>query len=235
MSTVIFVQARSTSTRMPGKCLKPMAGQPMWLYSYSSCDLVAPTYLLIPDTDKPMRASAEQYGAQILSGDEHDVLGRFKAASEQIGLSGDDRIVRVTSDCPLINPSTLLYMIFVAQSREYDYLYQTERNYLDGQDIEIFTVRTLWYVDNHTRGTDSHKHREHVIGTYIHENMSRMRDSFFEIESCRPENYLTKWFPKLSVDTEEEFNAVEKIVLDIRANVGRESEISNIPRMSDLL
>ena len=109
MTTLIIVQARMTSTRLPGKVLLPLAGEPMLtrlierLRRVQRADgiVVATT---TNATDDPIAALCAQQGVPCHRGSEHDVLSRYADAAR---LHGADVVVRITSDCPLIDPALI--------------------------------------------------------------------------------------------------------------------------------
>jgi spore coat polysaccharide biosynthesis protein SpsF len=106
MKTVIIVQARATSARLPGKVLADLAGRPMLaqqLRRLQRCrradDIVVAT--TVNRTDDPVKDVADAAGVRWYRGDEHDVLGRYLGAARA---SDAGLIVRITADCPLIDP-----------------------------------------------------------------------------------------------------------------------------------
>ena len=106
MRRVVIVQARMTSTRLPGKVLADVAGKPMLerqLERLARCDHADEIALAIttnPDDD-PLAELAERLGYGVHRGSEHDVLTRYAEAAAKFRA---DVVVRVTSDCPLIDP-----------------------------------------------------------------------------------------------------------------------------------
>ncbi|HEX2571004.1 MAG TPA: glycosyltransferase family protein [Polyangia bacterium] len=107
MRTVIIVQARMTSTRLPGKVLADLAGRPMLaqeLARLRRCrraeEIVVAT--TTNATDDPVVALAEKEGVRWFRGDEHDVLSRYLGAARE---ARAEVVVRVTADCPLIEPA----------------------------------------------------------------------------------------------------------------------------------
>src|SRR5262249_34216934 len=106
MKRVIIVQARMTSTRLPGKVLMDLAGRPMLaqqLNRIKHCTAVDEIVVATTtnSTDEPIVELARQEGVAWFQGSEHDVLARFVGAARQ---TQADVVVRVTADCPLIDP-----------------------------------------------------------------------------------------------------------------------------------
>ena len=109
MNVVIIVQARMTSTRLPGKILADLAGRPMLareLERLRRCTRANEIVLATTTrpTDDPVVALAEAEGVRHFRGSEHDVLSRYLGAARE---SKADVIVRITADCPLIDPAAV--------------------------------------------------------------------------------------------------------------------------------
>jgi spore coat polysaccharide biosynthesis protein SpsF len=104
LSTVAIVQARTTSSRFPGKVLADLGGQPVlaWVLrralAASVDDVVVATTVNV--TDDPVVAIAEREGARWFRGDEGDVLGRYVGAARE---AGAEAVVRLTADCPMLD------------------------------------------------------------------------------------------------------------------------------------
>src|SRR5437016_4690285 len=109
MRTAIIVQARMTSSRLPGKVLMPVAGRPMLeqqLRRLRRCrrahEIVIAT--TINSADDPIAEVAWRQGVCLFRGSEYDVLGRYVKAARK---ACADVVVRVTADCPLIDPAVV--------------------------------------------------------------------------------------------------------------------------------
>lgn len=106
MIRVVVVQARMTSTRLPGKVMMPLAGRPMverQLERLGRCRDVEEIVLAVttnPD-DEPLVDLARRVGVRWYRGSEQDVLSRYLGAARE---AGAELVTRVTSDCPLIDP-----------------------------------------------------------------------------------------------------------------------------------
>ena len=160
-----------TSTRLPGKVLLPVGGQPLLHYHVTRLKQSGlPLYLAITTNaaDDPLAAFAAAHDLPCTRGDEHDVLGRYHQCAAAHGL---DVIVRVTSDCPLIDGA-----LVAAGVREYvrlgnPRLYLSNvlrRTFPRGFDFEIFSRPLL--NEAFQRATLPGD-REHVT-PYIHQNRS---------------------------------------------------------------
>lgn len=161
MSVVAIVQARMTSSRLPGKVLMDVAGAPMLarelqrLRRAQTIDeiVVATT---VNDTDDPVAGLAESEGARVFRGDEHDVLSRYAGAAAE---AGADVVVRMTADCPLIDPE-VVDRVVEALDRGTDYASNVApRSFPRGLDCEALHRDTLERVH---RLATSQPAREHV-------------------------------------------------------------------------
>ena len=154
MTTVAFIQARMGSSRLPGKVLAPLAGEPSLariIHRVERADGVDAVVVLTTESplDEPLRRLAAEHGASCISGSELDVLDRFQKGALE---TGADRILRVTADCPLVDPDVLGELLRLQLHSEADYaavatgaLAATEgaRRYPDGLDGEVFTAASL--------------------------------------------------------------------------------------------
>ena len=107
--TVAIVQARMGSSRLPGKMMMDLCGQPLlhWVLSrVKKTKLVDSTLLATSDAEKdnPLAELAQQLNVPVFRGRETDVLGRFLAAAH---MAKADRVVRVCGDNPLIDPEEI--------------------------------------------------------------------------------------------------------------------------------
>ena len=164
MKRVIAVQARVTSTRLPGKVMADIAGRPMLaqqLRRLKQCSMadeivIATTPAL---TDEPIVELAKREGVQCFRGSEDDVLSRIVGAARQ---TQADVVVRITADCPLIDPQVADQVIaeLVNLPADCDYASNVlQRTYPRGLDTEALFVDTLVRMDRLARSRAS---REHV-------------------------------------------------------------------------
>jgi len=169
MRRVIVVQARMTSTRLPGKVLMDVAGRPMLaqqLRRVQRCRLVDDIVVATTTnaTDDPVVAVARAAGVRWFRGSEADVLSRYAGAARE---AGADLVVRLTADCPLIDPVVCDRVIEALASRpeRADYASNVlRRTFPVGLDTEVFWSDTL---DRVTRLARSASAREHVT-TFIY-------------------------------------------------------------------
>jgi len=164
MRRVIVVQARMTSTRLPGKVLMDVAGRPMLaqqLRRLTRCrladDIVVAT--TVNATDDPVVTVARAEGARWFRGSEGDVLDRYVGAARD---AKADIVVRVTADCPLIDPDVSDRVIdaLVSGPERWDYASNVvRRTFPQGLDTEALFADTLERVHRMARSASA---REHV-------------------------------------------------------------------------
>ena len=150
MSTIAIIQARMGSTRLPGKVLLNLEDKTVLehvvnrvRFSKHVDDVVVAT--TISKDDLRIVELCANLGVSIYCGSEDDVLDRYYQAAK---LFKADNIVRITSDCPVIDPKIVDGAIILHLKDNADYTSNTlKETYPDGQDVEIFTfasLRTAW-------------------------------------------------------------------------------------------
>ncbi len=140
--TAIIIQARYGSTRLPGKVLRPLAGKTVLEHVLTRCGSIdGIDRVICATTDKPVddaiAAEAERLGVDVFRGDESDVLSRYLGAARLVDA---DVIMRVTSDCPLIDPEICAAVLRLRAERKADYASNNmPRLFPHGLDCEAFT------------------------------------------------------------------------------------------------
>jgi spore coat polysaccharide biosynthesis protein SpsF len=167
------------STRLPGKVLLPLG--PATVLEHVITRVKATPGLaevVIATTRNPqddrLAAAAAGYGATVFRGSEEDVLERYYQAAEA---SGADVVVRITSDCPLIDPEVVGQAVArFATDGALDYLSNAvERTYPRGLDTEVFSFAAL--ARAHREATRAYE-REHVT-PYLNQHPERFRLAAF--------------------------------------------------------
>lgn len=142
---VAIIQARTGSTRLPNKVLADIEGKSMLAHiiervKASSVDKVIVATTTNPQ-DEPIVDIAKQYGVDYFLGSEHDVLDRYYNAATRFRA---DSIVRITADCPLIDPHVIDKIVQAYLKGNYDYVTNViKRTYPDGLDTEVFSYSAL--------------------------------------------------------------------------------------------
>jgi spore coat polysaccharide biosynthesis protein SpsF len=179
LRTVAIVQARTTSSRFPGKVLADLAGQPVlaWVLRRARASAVDDVVVATTENaeDDPVVAIAEREGARWFRGDEHDVLGRYVQAARE---AGADAVVRLTADCPMLDAAVIDDVIGALRDAPEPVDYSAnviERTFPQGLDAEALHFDVL--LRAHRMGT-SPEAREHVTW-FIREE----RPDLFELRS----------------------------------------------------
>ncbi|WP_052166908.1 cytidylyltransferase domain-containing protein [Microbacterium profundi] len=160
-----------TSTRIPGKVLLEAGGKTMLAHHLDRLAVARHPVIVATTTktdDDPIADIALTHGASVFRGSENDVLGRFAGAAREHAL---DVVVRVTSDCPLVDGELISEGIdcFIAEADDDLYLSNTlERSYPRGLDFEVFSAKALLDADTNAQGSVE---REHVT-PYLYRNRS---------------------------------------------------------------
>jgi glutamate-1-semialdehyde 2,1-aminomutase len=162
MKVVAIVQARLGSTRLPNKVMKPINGVPMIelllarLARSKEVDEIVVATSDAPANDR-LAAHVRQLGYACTQGSEHDVLERYLKAGRAAGAG---IAVRITGDCPLIDPALVDACIQRFRTLGVDYLSNNyPPSYPDGLDTEVFTFAAL---ERAGAETDRSFDREHV-------------------------------------------------------------------------
>jgi len=150
MRTVAVVQARMGSTRFPGKVLADLDGRPLLAHvvgrvQRSRCVDQVVVATSTSDDDDAVAALAQSLGAAVVRGPEDDVLSRFVIAWRA---HRADIVVRVTADCPLLDPRMIDRVVRALLRSGADYAGNvTPPTYPDGYDVEAFTAACLARMD----------------------------------------------------------------------------------------
>lgn len=203
MKTVIIVQARMTSTRLPGKVLLPLGGAPMLarlverLRRVQRADsiVIATTSNV---TDDPIADLCDQLSVHCHRGSEYDVLSRYAEAAR---LFDAKVVVRITSDCPLIDPSLVDKLIRTYLEGNCDYVSNMlPPTWPYGMAIEVFSGAALQQA--HAQATQAAE-REHVTPFfYCNPQRYRLRNV---------ESPLNLSHHRWTVDTPEDYDLVRRL------------------------
>jgi spore coat polysaccharide biosynthesis protein SpsF len=200
-----IIEARMTSSRLPGKVMRPILGRPTLELLIERLrrarrldDIVVAT--TVNRTDDVLEELAKGLGVACFRGSEPDVLERVLGAARA---TGTDLIVEITADCPLIDPTVVDRLVDVFLANEYDYVSNVlKRTYPVGLDTQVFPTRVLEEV---ARLTDDPVDHEHV-SIYIYQHPERF--SLYNVESGLPEKW---WNFRLTVDTLDDFERIRRI------------------------
>ncbi len=193
------------STRLPGKVLKDIAGRPMLSYQMERLRRVKRAErIVVATTDQPADDAVERFCQKekiaCVRGSEHDVLARYHLAIERFPA---DVVVRITADCPLIDPAIVDEAI---AAYEPDYVSNMlETTYPYGMAVEVFSAQAL--REAHREAKDPAE-REHVTPfIYRHPERYRLRSL-----TMAPNLSHHRW----TVDTPEDFELVSRLLKTLK-------------------
>lgn len=205
MKTVVIIQARVGSTRLPGKVMKIISGSTVLEHvikrvsqSKEINDIVIATTTL--NNDDIIIQEAKKNNVKWYRGSVEDVLSRYYYAAVE---NKAELVVRITSDCPLIDPQIMDEIISFSIKSDYDLVTNagvelSNRTYPRGLDVEIFTMMQLETAFKKAR---EKYQREHVT-PYIYENAKKI---FYYKNNHDYSGY--RW----TLDTDEDFMLISKI------------------------
>ena len=202
MKIVAIVQARMGSTRLPNKVMKEIGGVPMIELLLSRLSrarevdqiVVATT---VDEKNEPLTAHVEKLSYLCVRGSEDDVLQRYIDAAHA---SNADVVVRVTGDCPLIDPTLVDECISKFMNSEFEYLDNTSPpTFPDGLDVAVVSVDALHRAN---KEAFSRYDREHVM-PFIY-NSGR-----FKLGSVLNDNDYSSY--RWTVDEAADFEVVQNV------------------------
>lgn len=210
----IIIQARMTSTRFPGKSMALLDGKPVIFHVLDRLmplhvqQFVNETILAVPqepDSEPMVEAVQANYGyVKIFRGEPHDVLTRYYDAATKYGL---DFILRITGDCPFIDPNVCMDVMATGVRGGFDYVSNChpKRTFPKGLDCEFFTFDALEVA--HLNAKLPYQ-REHVTPyMYNHKHYNR---------SCVVNKNADHSDQNLCVDLPEDITRIEKILHEAR-------------------
>jgi len=203
---VVIAQARMSSSRLPGKVLTDLGpGTTLELVlrrlrSVTEVTEVAIATSTEPDDD-PVAEAARELGSRAVRGPLDDVLERYRMAA---AATGADAVVRVTADCPLVEPTVVDRVVAIWRADDsLDYVWNTRepRTFPDGLDVELVSRRAL---EQAAEQTCEPYDREHVTP------FVRNRPERFPQRSLRLDPPARA--VKLSLDTSEDLTAIRLFI-----------------------
>jgi len=201
---IAIIQARMSSTRLPGKVLLPLAGKPVIqqiVDRAKSCKNVEKVVVAtsIENSDNPLVEYCQKINIEYYRGSLNNVLSRFLAI---LNLNNYDFCVRITGDCPLIHPPFIDAQIEVLQQFSADLIWMKDQaSVLEGQGVT--SSKALIHVSGKTKDPDD---LEHVGSTYFLNN----QDEFKYVELNVPEEYY-KYKYRLTVDEKNDYDFLSDI------------------------
>ena len=205
MKTIATIEARMTSSRLPGKVLLPAQGKPMLARMVERLKLVPSldgivVATTVNATDDPIEALAAELGIGCWRGSEDDVLKRVLDAAHAFQV---DVIVELTGDCPLIDPMIVEQCIQAYRASGVDYLSNVlERTYPIGMDTQVFATKILDDVAKRTSDPTDHEHVSLYI--YRHPELYSLKNIAAPAELHDPELRLT-------LDTRQDYQMIDAV------------------------
>ena len=199
-----ILQARMSSTRLPGKVLMPLAGAPMLTRQIERVRRATKAGRLVVATssdrsDDPIEAVCRDLAVPWFRGSLDDVLGRYRVAARAFGPS--DHVVRLTGDCPLTDWRIIDAVIEHHLAEKADYTSNTGKlTFPKGLDVEVFRGELLEVAAR--EATDPFE-REHVTA-FFYRRPERFKIANLE---CDPPMGELRW----TVDTSEDYNFVQGV------------------------
>ncbi len=218
---VVITQARMTSTRLPGKILMEIDHLSLLHYHLERLHnaewqtVVATT---TNDEDNAVQIFCEKEGVPCYRGSEHNVLKRFFETANRYQ---PDMVVRVTSDCPLIDAGLISKGLKMYKAKNNKHAYVSNcfpRSYARGFDFEIFSMELL--QETYNQATDQND-LEHVT-PYMWKNKSG------KVQMCNVQQEHNNSHLRLCVDERDDFRLMEKLILEYHAQEMKYDKIENL-------
>jgi len=212
INTLLLTQARTGSTRLPGKVLLKIGENELLkihLDRLKKCTfvdkiLVATT---VADEDDAIIALSEKCGVGTSRGSVNDVLDRFYQAARPFS---PQWVIRVTSDCPLIDPKIIDAVIAMAQVNDVDYCSNVLiEEFPDGQDVEVFKFSALEKAWNETKVKSD---REHVTPFIVNNTNFNGGELFKAVNFPCFSNFSAI---RMTVDEPRDFELMQKLVEEL--------------------
>ena len=171
MTTIAMIQARMSSSRLPGKVLMDLNGQTVLQYIVSAAQRVKNIDKVVvvtstEDDDNAIQEWCSENNVECYRDSLHDVLKRYFGAAQHYNA---ETIIRLTADCPLLDPSIIEQLIVFYEMNGADYCSNVAlATWPDGMDCEIFSMSSLKRAHEEATLPED---REHVT-RYIHRNRS---------------------------------------------------------------
>ena len=202
---VVIIQARTTSTRLPNKVLMKIKGKQMLWHVINRLKFskkINEIILAIPNRkdDDILEKFAKNNNIKYFRGSRDNVLSRYYGAAKKFQ---SDIIVRITSDCPLIDPRVVDSVVMKHLKTRADYTSNVlKRTFPRGLDVEVFNFNILKQAYKNAK---KRYEKEHVT-PYMREH-----SKVFKLQNLETKNILRRPDLRLTVDTKEDMKLIKKI------------------------
>jgi spore coat polysaccharide biosynthesis protein SpsF len=214
---VAVIQARMGSTRLPGKVLRPIAGQPLlWhiVHRLKGCRLLEDIAVAtsVNPADEAIVEWCNANGVTVVRGPEDDVLARYARAAEKLDA---DIIVRVSSDAPFIDAGFVDHMVATLIEQDGDYVLLEDGAECAHEGVDPFSRRALdrLMMD----AAQDRCAREHVTGYF------RLHPDFVKIVRAKPYAPLARKGAALTIDTPDDLAFIEALHARLTVKAGEAS------------
>jgi len=210
LKIVAIVQARMNSSRLPGKAMLKVNEVPLidlLLSRLSLANRINEIILAVPteSSNDILRDHVASLGYSVFSGNCDDVLDRYYSAAKN---SQADIVLRITGDCPLIDPTIVDEVVEYFLTSDFDYVTNASPpTYPDGLDTEIFTFQAL---ENAWKNASSDFEREHVT-PYIRETGLFKTGNY----SYHTDHSNSRW----TVDEKSDFEVIRNVFNHFKPNI----------------
>ncbi|AIY64952.1 cytidylyltransferase domain-containing protein [Pseudoalteromonas piratica] len=202
MGTTAFIQARMGSSRLPGKVMKPLNGQPVIRHIVSrleSCKYI--DKIVVLTSTNPENKVLVDYltaeGISVFQGDENNVLARFQAALQHYQC---DTVLRITGDSPLLDFEICDQLIHYFNLHGADYAYLSEQ-FAEGVDCEVVKASLLAKLDLAKLRPSEQEH----VTLHFYENKEN-RFHCVELPNTQDDSHY-----RFTLDTQEDWQVVEAV------------------------
>ncbi len=205
MKFVATIEARMTSSRLPGKVLAPLGGKPALEVMVERVRLVPSIDQIVVattsnNTDDPIEALTGRLGVGCWRGSEDDVLQRVLDAATAFEA---DVIVELTGDCPLIDPGIVEQVIDTYRRAGVDYVSNVlTRSFPMGMETQVFARSILEDVARRTQDKDDHEH----VSLFIYRN-----PQLYSLQNVAAAAALAKPELRLTLDTKEDLAVIRAV------------------------
>ncbi len=228
MKTLVVVQARTGSSRLPNKVMMPLAGRPLLQRMIERVRSAAAPFDLVVGTttepsDDPIRALCRELGVECFSGHPSDLLDRHYRAG---AAARADEVVKIPSDCPLIDPGVIdRVLAFHARHRgAFDYTSNLHpATYPDGNDVEVIPFAVLEEAHREARRPFE---REHTT-PFIWERPGRYRIANVAWETGLNYSMTHRW----TIDYPEDYRFISAVYDELCTGDGPPFRLDQVLRL----
>lgn len=228
MKIVTVIQARVSSTRLPGKVMLPILGKPLLIRMVErvAASELAGEIVVATSTNKDddeIEKLCVQEKIKCFRGHLTDLLDRHYQVGKKFGA---DAVVKIPSDCPLIDPKVIdkVLRFYINNSDKYDFVSNLHpATYPDGNDVEVISFNAL---EQAWKEANKNFEREHTT-PYIWENPDKFRITNIEWETGLDYSTSHRW----TIDFEEDYRLIKNIYEELYPN----NSIFSLGEILDLL